>query len=93
MLDFTKYTQVPDEIQFLQDIYNDCKNGGVMIELYTSRDDYIIIIPADNNIIRAYINEDDEYIYNSVDELFLNFKLYGKPFIESAGEFLVEVEE
>ena len=93
MLDFSKYTQDPDEIQFLQDIYEDSTNSNVLVELYTSKDDYIIINPTNEGKIHVFINEDDEYIYNSVDELFLNFKLYGKPFVESAGEFLVEVEE
>lgn len=92
MLDFTKFTKDSDEIQFLQDVYNDATNPNVLVELYTSKGDYIIINPTKEGIIHVFINEDDEYIYNSVDELFFNFKLYGKPFIESAGEFLVEEE-
>ena len=93
MLDFTKFTKDHDEIQFLKDVYEDSTNPNVLVELYTSKGDYIIINPTNEGIIHAFINEDDEYVYNSVDEMFLNFKLYGKPFVESAGEFLEEVDE
>lgn len=81
MLDLTKYNLDDDDIEFLLQTEDWCINGQSEIILeYKGRT--FVLEPSGKSIQVVEVADEIAGIYDSFDDLLLNYKIDGKPLIE-----------
>ena len=80
-MDFTKYTTDKDELEFLGNIHI-AVGIDSQSEVFLKYKDFPFFLEPHGRKIEVYSRGECLGIYQDIDDLFLNFMIDGKPFIE-----------
>ena len=80
MVDYSKYNLSEDNMQFIKDLH-DIEEGQSFIDLI-----YKNTLPFDIEMmggqVYVFFSDENFFTFDTMDDMILNFKLDGKPFIE-----------
>ena len=80
MVDYSKYNLSEDSLQFIKDLH-DIEEGQSFIDLI-----YKNTLPFDIEMmggqVYVFFSDENFFTFDTMDDMILNFKLDGKPFIE-----------
>ncbi len=80
MIDIKKYLTDENDIQFIKDLY-DCVEGQNEIPL-SYKDNVFMFCPTGKAVYIHGFEGIENTLYDTLDDMLLNFMLDGKPFIE-----------
>ena len=84
MIDLSKYVANQEDLEFLEEIRS-ALSADFLNEVHLLyKDKHLSIEPTEGRIIVFYLGQ--SYEFETIDEVFLNFFLDGKPFIEKVSE-------